>query len=236
MNFTDETLMAFVDGELDAGERAAVVEAMARDPGVRSRVDCYRLQREQLQAAYDRVLVEPVPERLLAAAQGIRSIRPAHRPAGAQWAAIAASLFLGAALAWGVLRQTGEALITADGDGLVAGGALAQTLSNDLAGKTTGRSVEIGLSFRDRSGNYCRTFRLATTDPVAGVACRGPTNWQVKLVTRDVAGTPATAYRQAGSALSADVLRTVELLISGDPFDVAEESAARERGWLSDNQ
>lgn len=236
MNFADETLMAYVDGELDAGERAAVDGAMARDPEIRSRIDRYRLQREQLRAAYDKVLVEPVPGRLVATAQGIRSIQPARRWAGAQWAAIAASLFLGAALGWGVLRETSETLITADANGLVARGALAQTLSDDLAGMTAGRSVEIGLSFRDKSGDYCRTFRLAATDPVAGVACRSPNNWQVKLLTRDVTGTPVAAYRQAGSELPADVLRTVERLISGDPFDVAEESAARERGWRSDHR
>jgi len=39
MAFDDETLMAFVDGELDAARAAVVAQAIERDPALAAEVD-----------------------------------------------------------------------------------------------------------------------------------------------------------------------------------------------------
>jgi hypothetical protein len=39
--------------------------------------------------------------------------------------------------------------------------------------------VSIGSSFRDRSGAYCRTFRLQHEVSFAGLACRLGENWRL---------------------------------------------------------
>jgi anti-sigma factor RsiW len=67
--FSDETLMAFADGELDATTRAAVDAAMREDPEVAKRVAQHRALRAKLQLAYASELDEAPPERLLAAAR-----------------------------------------------------------------------------------------------------------------------------------------------------------------------
>ena len=73
MSFSDETLMAYVDGELDM-TRAAVAQAVTTDPEVARRVAQQRLLRASLQAAFAGVLEEAVPEYL-----GTR------RPHGRSW-------------------------------------------------------------------------------------------------------------------------------------------------------
>jgi len=66
----DERWMAYVDGELDAGERAAFEAALAGDPQLAQRVREQRALRRRVADAFTPDLDEPVPERLLAAARG----------------------------------------------------------------------------------------------------------------------------------------------------------------------
>jgi anti-sigma factor RsiW len=70
MNLSDEVLMAYADGELDATARAEVERAMAADPQIARRVAEHKALKETLHSSYDKVLDEPIPERLLATARG----------------------------------------------------------------------------------------------------------------------------------------------------------------------
>src|SRR5258707_13515564 len=75
MKISDETLMAYADGELDAAARAAVESAMREDPQIEARVAAHRTLRRKVQAAYSAELSEEVPEHLLAAARGVGHTR-----------------------------------------------------------------------------------------------------------------------------------------------------------------
>jgi anti-sigma factor RsiW len=55
MNFDDETLMAYADGELDGTARAAVEAAMAADAALAERVARHHELRRRLQAAFEPV-------------------------------------------------------------------------------------------------------------------------------------------------------------------------------------
>ena len=103
----DVMLMAYVDGEVDAGTAREIEGAIAADPGVAARVRALRATAGLARGAYAGVLHEPVPERLLAALQApaasaaaggtVVALRPrAPRPASAwrtaAWAAAAAVL------------------------------------------------------------------------------------------------------------------------------------------------
>lgn len=68
--FDDETLVAFVDGELDEASARDVAAAVAADAGLAARVEAFRQSAMMVQAAFARVIDEPVPERLLLAARG----------------------------------------------------------------------------------------------------------------------------------------------------------------------
>src|SRR5581483_5482880 len=70
VNLSDEVLMAYADGELDGKMRVEVENALATDPEIAQRVAAYKALRATLQGSYDKVLDEPIPDRLVAAARG----------------------------------------------------------------------------------------------------------------------------------------------------------------------
>ncbi|MGH8189239.1 MAG: anti-sigma factor family protein, partial [Steroidobacteraceae bacterium] len=69
MKFSQETLMAYADGELDAATRRAIEEAMQTDDAIAREIERHRALRSDLQAAFGGSLTEPVPERLIESAR-----------------------------------------------------------------------------------------------------------------------------------------------------------------------
>lgn len=67
---SDERLIAYLDGELDESERVAVADWLERDGELRERAAQLGESAALLRAAFDEVLHEPLPERLVAAARG----------------------------------------------------------------------------------------------------------------------------------------------------------------------
>jgi hypothetical protein len=253
MTFSEETLMAYVDGELEAAACAELERALAADPELAARVARHRSLRQTLRSAYAPVLDEPVPARLLAAAsaapaaaprfeaearsnvvslRGAR-VRRARRWTAREWAAIAASLILGAIVSPLAIRSLDAPPLRASGGGLVASGALAGALSHQLASRQApDAQVRIGMTFLAKSGGYCRTFTLRGSGHLAGIACHNDGRWQVEALAKS-AGEPTAdgAYRQAASSLPPAILQTVQSQIAGDPLDTRSEAAALARGW-----
>lgn len=83
MSFSDETLMAYADGELDPALAARVEQAMRTDPRVEEAVRRHRALRADVFAAFAGVLDEPVPERLRPAAAPAPAAASASAPASA---------------------------------------------------------------------------------------------------------------------------------------------------------
>jgi hypothetical protein len=256
MTFSEETLMAYVDGELDAKARADVEAAMAADPEVAERVARHEALRLRVQAAFGAVLDEPVPEHLMSAARTAptrgrenvtdlareraarsQSQRPASRLQGSwtQWGAIAASLIAGLVIGQHFLPSRNGAPFATRAGGLFARGTLAQALSTQLASnQLPGAAVQMGLTFHAHSGEYCRTFALTgKTDndrALAGLACREDGEWRVDVLVPS-ASRASNAYRMAGTQLPKAVMQAVEDEIAGDPLDASGERAARENDW-----
>src|SRR5258708_37679137 len=67
---SDEHLIAYLDGELDAATSSEVAAAIAADPALAREAQALAETSAALRAAFDDVLHEPVPERLLSAARG----------------------------------------------------------------------------------------------------------------------------------------------------------------------
>jgi anti-sigma-K factor RskA len=244
MSFSDETLMAYADGELDAATRAQIEAALATDADLAQRIARQRQLRARLQAAFEPVLDEPLPPRLLESAQrfpgagradNVVPLRrtPAPRWSWSQWGAMAASLLLGVLAAALLLAPTGGPIITRHGE-MLAGGTLARALTAQLASRQPPDApVQIGVSFRARSGLYCRSFVLRDKAALAGLACRDQGAWRVQMLAAAAAAAPAGtgAYRSATSALPPQLAQAIDELIAGEPLDAQTEAAARERGW-----
>ncbi|MSP83099.1 MAG: hypothetical protein EXQ94_09240 [Alphaproteobacteria bacterium] len=62
----DETLVAYVDGELDPVTRRAVESGLKSDPDAALKVATMRHSADALRGAFDEVMSEPIPERLRA--------------------------------------------------------------------------------------------------------------------------------------------------------------------------
>jgi hypothetical protein len=137
------------------------------------------------------------------------------------WGAIAASLALG--LTIGLRPWMPAEPVAVSGGALVAAGPLAAALDTQLASNQPAEApVRIGLSFRDRSGRYCRSFESGAVD---GIGCRTGGDWRLEHTAPGSAG---TAYRQASSGSLAVAAAD---MMAGDPLDAAAERAARDRGW-----
>jgi hypothetical protein len=246
MEFSDETLMAYADGELDEPTRRAVEAAMHSDPAISERIAQHRALRSQLNAAFDGVLTEPIPERLqaaaaatpaptpvadLAAARAARREPPVRRSAWKAWTAIAASVLLALFVGRTVLQSPDSEYVAARGQQLFARGALAEQLSTQLSGgRLPDGRVAIVATFRARTNEYCRAFNTSAPPSLSGVACKADGGWRIDMLTQ---GSDAESgeYRQASSALPAIVAQTVESMMSGEALDGEEEAAAQARGW-----
>jgi hypothetical protein len=244
MIFSDETVMAYLDGELDEATRAALEVAMTTDMDLADRVARERSLRARLHSEFDPVLREPIPERLLVAAKGssakgptgnIISLKriPARDWSWPQWSAIAASLILGVLIAPLLRHEPNEGPLGIRDGKVLASGVLAHALSEQLASNQVANApVHLGVSFLSRNGNYCRTFMLRDKSAVAGLACREGESWRLQaLAAADRATSGSGEYKPAASSLPPAVEQSVDALIVGDPLDAKGEAAARGEGW-----
>lgn len=247
LGVTQEQLMAWVDGELPAAEAERVAAAVAADAELAARAARLQGLNHRLRLAFAAELNEPVPDALAALARGEPATAPADRatvhplPARrprlgwAAWGGLAASVLLAVAI---VPRLTGSsngevATVYAQADGrLVARGALAAALEHGLASETRPDGTRLLLSFRDRNGEFCRSF----TAPVGrGLACRQGGQWQVVVLTAPApapASAATEALRLASGDLPAAVLAAVEQRMDGLALDAAQERSARDAGWV----
>jgi hypothetical protein len=244
MTISPETLAAYVDGELDPIEAARVEAALAEDPALADALGRHMMLSTRLAGAFDPVLAEPLPERLLAAAQarsappslagarrqrdrdgrgsGLVSARPAAPP-WRGWSAMAACLVIGVSA--GIFVPRGRPTVL--NSDMTAQGPLAVALNSNLTADPQ-QAIHIGLSFRRAGGGVCRTFDMAGKG-LAGVACRTGEAWKVQVAVPSQ--TAATSDYRTASSMPAPVATAVEAMIDGAPFDAAAEKTARDHGW-----
>ncbi|WP_129641716.1 anti-sigma factor family protein [Peristeroidobacter agariperforans] len=245
MQFSDEILMAYADDEVDADLRRQIEAAMALDPSIAERVAKHRSLRADVGVAFDGVLDEPIPDRLLEAAASspaqpatvtdlkaarVAKERAAHprRWSWVEWTSIAASLIIGILAGRTALQPSRSDLFATRADGIVARGELSAALTDQIGGEDTGAKVRIGLTFRATSGDYCRTFVTSST---AGFACREPDEWKVRALSEGAADAKDGDYRMAGTELPPAILEAVEQSMAGEALDREQEQAARARDW-----
>jgi hypothetical protein len=227
-------LEAFVDGELPPREMERIALLLEARPDLNRYVQEQERLRATLRKAFDETLAAPVPERL---AETVRSApvswRWRLRALSARGLSIRRLMPVATALAMGVvlgiaIRPPAEFSTDAAGR-LVAQGALGTALDTQLAAaRYEGAGPHVGISFRNRTGQDCRTFFAGGS---AGLACHQSGAWVVGILVKQAPENPGAAYHMAGSAMPDAVRRAVEDSIAGAPFDAAAEKAARGSGW-----
>ncbi|MDQ8754715.1 zf-HC2 domain-containing protein [Sphingosinicella sp. LHD-64] len=231
MAITDDRLMAYLDGELDAAARAEVEAALDADAELQAKMETQRKLRARLSARYDPVAEEEVPDHLRAMLEpkvvdlDIERARRA-RPIWQSVAGIAATLVLGIAI--GRLAPGGGSGPVAIENGvMIARGSLETALDTQLASaQAPDGPTRIGVSFAGVDGRLCRTFEDAA---LSGLACHGAQGWQV-MVAAPGSDAQQSDYRQAGSG-SPLVLQAAQEMMAGEPLDAEAERRARDAGW-----
>lgn len=236
---------AYVDGVLDPDTSARLEADSRSDAALAARIAQQRELRTRLRAEFDRVLEEPVPQRLhevlagpgsgavvtpigVARKAGVPTARPVWSLR--EWGTLAATLAFGAVLGSFLFSSSSGLPIEIVEGRLVASGYLDTALSTQIAGTTEGVPARVDISFRAAGGEYCRTFALRTG--ARGLACRRDGRWSVELL--DGAAAPASetgGFRQASSVLSPAMLGAMTALGAGDPLTAEEEQQRLGSGW-----
>lgn len=166
---------------------------------------------------------------------------PAHAPAAQAddtpqvwswpaWAKLGGMLSIavlaGAGLGYAV-QPVPLALADGDGAALMARGALALALTQQLSETAAPDApVRIAQSFLSREGAYCRSFRVANG---GGLACRADGGaWRIDLFA-GMEGAPGE-YRSPGKGMPQAVQAAVNRR-GDEALDPIAERAARDRGW-----
>ena len=184
----------------------------------------------------------PVHQRIR---ESVRGFLDTHFPNGiapSLAASAAAVLIAGTAIGWVAGRLTAPTgMITTAGSDLVASGALAQALETGPSGVAVGTGTEGGsvvpvLSFRTRTSDICREYRITgVTDghDFAGLACRTPDGlWRVALHVETPSAPAGHGPYQTATSLKVPAVDTLtEMLIAGDAFGRDEEATLRANGW-----
>lgn len=155
MQVPDELLMAYADGELTVDEQNELELLLRQDPALRARLEPFVETRMRLSYAFDQVLHDPVPDRLVAtiAMAGARPRQSAQAAAPTlaerirdavngvltatfpngftpnAAAAVASLLLVGGVTGWIAARSVGPSgMVAVTEDRIIASGALAQAL------------------------------------------------------------------------------------------------------------
>ncbi|MTV37150.1 hypothetical protein [Duganella radicis] len=252
MSFSDETLMAYADGELDEATRLEVEAAMRLDSSIARRVarlraardeDVYLDRRNRAGRGANVVQLAAVRAQRLATQQAAR--KAARRHWGwLEWSALALVMVLGlAAGKFGLARWQPNWLgepaaapteVASRGGVLVAQGRLAVALSQQLGGAAPSDSdVRVGLSFLSNEGSYCRSFTLVGgTQDLVGIACRASEEWRIPVLVQNARPLPAMgSHRMAGTEMPTALLEAIDQRIVGGMLDTRAEVEALRRNW-----
>ncbi len=227
---SDEQFFAWLDGELEPAEAAAIDSLVAADPALQRRAEAHRALAGRLGTAFDPIAGAPVPDSLLEATRreaevvdfgAARERRSARAiPVRMQWAAMAATLAIG--IVAGSMINGGPSTPIAREDGqLVASGQLEQALYTRLASAPADDGTRIGLTFRDSAGDLCRSF---TDDGAAGLACHQSGDWRIRGLFQSGEGQQAEFRMAAGP--DPRLAELIDSTRAGEPLDAAAERKA----------
>jgi hypothetical protein len=239
MAITDEVLMAYADGELDAAAMAEVERAMAEDETLAERVAIFADTRRAVKAAYP--APAPVSADLAARVRALAKAAEAtpasstvidlaarRKPAPVWSLAMAASVALAVGLAGGWYAGSGSSdsaglRLTALADPAISG-ALATVASGQRLKLPSGNVFSAIASFRTADGALCREFEYdqPTGSAYVGVACDQSGTWDLRFAVAGFAGDGG--YAPASSLDTLDAY--LEATGAGQPMTTEDEAAA----------
>jgi len=204
-----ETLVSYVDGQLEEQETRRVEATLAQDAEIRETVRELRESAELLRAAFNEPMNAPVPERIVRAIDEAVADRAAGRAAGRRqwtWPAALAASFAMLMVGFGgglvmvdqrVEQELARLRATELADQQAREAALFQALEKHVSGEAvswrnpdsgSGGEITPVRTFKNREEQWCREYQSKET--VAGnsqihlaIACREPEGrWKTRAV------------------------------------------------------
>lgn len=251
--YSDETLSAYLDGELPPDQRAALELELGRDPALREQLERFRGVMALMRQEFGDETDEPVPETLIQAARDLangqrtatnvtplpqRARAPAlgwRLPLAACIALVIGGIAGGTFQSWRDAEKFGTVMATLDAGRIESTNPLHAALESAPSGTsvtTADRSrLHMILTFAAKDGRYCREFDVATARAASvGVACRDNESWRVEILLaakpQDLGGyQPASGY----NARAFDDV--VSALMKDDPLALSKERELIATGW-----
>lgn len=226
-----ERMAAYLDGEMDEGQRNAFERECEADPTLAAELARFAQNDALLHEAFDAPMDEPVDAALLER-MGLAEPKPGRAaanddtPGWNRWGWPAGGL-VAASLALAVLF-TGPSGMTPFER------ALDQTPSGQLASLEEGVSLQPVLSFQAADGRYCREYVLAEGNASeSGIACRADGAWQVEFAGGDgtILANP-DRIEVASGADDASLDEVYARLGAGDPLGADAENNLISKGWV----
>lgn len=233
MTISDETLSAFLDGELSRREMAAVAEAISAEPQLADRLAAFARVDEQVKAQAEALDSVPLPDSVT------RLLESDHGGHMAWWQRAGRQFREHAALAAAITLLIGFSagqFFPADSSTSNAGNW--QQVAAHLDRTASGEDVTIGgetrllsrFTFRDQQGRYCRQFLLESPEQASeNVACRDAEDWERVATVQASRIYQADDYRPASGANLLD--STLDELMQGEALSLEEEAEVMDNRW-----
>jgi hypothetical protein len=248
LGITDELLVAYLDDELDAAQRAMVSATLDENAGLRRRAAEMRLARELLHEAFPLQSADEIPARIDAAAEQFAAALCSQRPlsAGRKYRfrlkyAVAATV---AAFAAGAAVYFAQQSLRATPQGATAlaridpASALHKLLESTPSAQVLevpedGATLRAVLSFRADDGRFCREFEIfAGVDSSSGIACREKGRWHIEVLRSVSVDRPSSNnYTPAAGSDDPALAVVAEKLTHEDPLGAEEEAQVLNAHW-----
>lgn len=248
MNINDDTLSAFLDGELPENQMEAVRERLAEQPELAERLAELSAVDGTLRQHYGAIDDRPLPEavqRMLSSADD----QPDGEQKGASrgqviefplWRRARQALSQHTAVAATVALAVGFGLAHLSGDFGTDDGRQWQAVAGSLETLPSGanRTLEDGseiaprITFVNRNGDYCRQYRVVGAERMTeNIACRtgdSSSDWELMASVRLPAVEPGSYQTASGGSL---LDSTLDEMMAGDVIDPSREQALIEQNW-----
>lgn len=250
-DFSDETLMAFADGELDEAQMAQIERALANDDQLAVRLSVFLESRSAAFDSFQPLLQTPIPDVLRsnvdkiieAQAEGIAtseasnivSLADKRKPfyartdlAAAACISLIAGGVVGFALSGSSPRSEGSDILATVISDTSLIEAMETVRSGDEIRMENGSRLSVIASFKNDLGSLCREFEVdgANGATSVSVACATEGAWQVKFLV----SAPSTSGNQYAPASSLEALEAYLTAIGAtQPMNEADEAKTLDR-------
>ena len=228
---SDDMLMAYADGELDAAQAEEIRRAVANNTALAAKLAEFEATRRLARDAFAGIKEQPIPPELVQTVLTHEPPKPEQRrsPFMTQFMPLAASLAMVAGAIGYVVgtRSAGTSLLGADN---AVAAALESSDSGAVFDVDGGRRITVLATYRlpDR---VCRSFMdSVASGAVKGLACRTGAQWTVEVA---VAQPPSASgsYTPASDQATPSIDAFLDAAGAEGPVDGTAEAVLRKQGW-----